>query len=300
MKKTIRKVVALTTGIAATLAFGTSVTAQMITVQSGDTLWELSQKYHVSVDEIKTANRLNSDMLYVGQTLHIPAKENTHTVQSGETLWIISQKYNITVTQLKAANNLTSNTIYAGQKLTIPSNGTTYTVQPGDSLWKISQKFGVSISAIQSQNNLSSHYIYPGQVLTIQKTAHPQAVQVNTANLADKMIATAKQYMGTPYVWGGTSPSGFDCSGFLHYVFLQNGVTIPRTVATIYEKGTHVESPSRGDLVFFETYKEGPSHAGIYLGNGQFIHASSSKGVTISSMDNPYWSPRYLGAKSYY
>lgn len=300
MKKLIRKAVTLTAGIAATLVFGSGVNAQTITVQPGDTLWKLSQKYRVSIEEIKTANGLNSNILYSGQRLNIPIQGAIHTVQSGETLWTISQQYNTTAAQIKKANNLTSTIIYAGQKLTIPSKSVTYTVQSGDTLWTISKKYGVSISAIQSQNRLSSHYIYPGQELTIPSGANTQAVQSSTVGLSDKMIATARQYMGTPYVWGGTSPSGFDCSGFLHYVFLQNGVTIPRTVETIYQKGKLVSSPSRGDLVFFETYKKGPSHAGIYLGNGQFIHASSSKGVTISSMDNPYWSPRYLGAKSYY
>jgi len=104
--------------------------------------------------------------------------------------------------------------------------------------------------------------------------------------------------MGTPYKWGGTTPSGFDCSGYLQYVYKESvGVDIPRTVEDIYKAGENVSEPQVGDLVFFETYKEGPSHAGIYLGDGKFINASSSKGVTISDKNSSYWKDRYIGAK---
>ncbi len=122
--------------------------------------------------------------------------------------------------------------------------------------------------------------------------------QVKSASTSNSsVVSIAKQYIGVPYVWAGTSPSGFDCSGFLQYVFNKSGDSIPRTVASIWNASDSVSSPSAGDIVFFETYKSGPSHAGIYIGNGQFIHCSSSYGVTISDMDNTYWAPRYLGAK---
>ncbi|MFB1049360.1 NlpC/P60 family protein [Paraliobacillus sp. JSM ZJ581] len=127
--------------------------------------------------------------------------------------------------------------------------------------------------------------------ITVAKDMTNQSVQTT------QLVQVAKQYVGVPYVWGGTSPSGFDCSGYINYVFKQMNVTIPRTVSDIWNMAQPTNSPSVGDFVFFETYKKGPSHMGIYLGNRQFIHASESKGVQISSVDNTYWKPRYLGSK---
>ncbi|MCT8137951.1 peptidoglycan-binding protein [Anaerobacillus sp. CMMVII] len=127
-------------------------------------------------------------------------------------------------------------------------------------------------------------------------TAEPAPTKKAPAS-SNNVIDYAKNFIGTPYVWGGTTPSGFDCSGFLMYVYKNQGVKIPRTVADIWSYGKSVDSLQVGDLVFFETYKKGPSHAGIYLGNQQFIHAGSSTGVTISDMNISYWKSRYLGAK---
>ncbi|AEV67123.1 C40 family peptidase [Acetivibrio clariflavus] len=116
----------------------------------------------------------------------------------------------------------------------------------------------------------------------------------------DLIVQKAKSYMEVPYVWGGTSPSGFDCSGFTHYVMLKNNITIPRTSSTQYNSGYWVSKSQlkKGDLVFFTTYKSGPSHVGIYIGNNQFIHASSGAGkVTISNLNSTYYAQRYIGAK---
>ncbi|UCZ52973.1 peptidoglycan-binding protein [Bacillus shivajii] len=116
----------------------------------------------------------------------------------------------------------------------------------------------------------------------------------NTLNV----IADAADLVGVPYLWGGTTQTGFDCSGFVQYVFKKNGVNLPRTVAEQWNATKSVSKPQVGDIVYFETYRPGPSHNGIYIGNNQFIHSGSSTGVTIASLNNSYWGPRYLGARS--
>lgn len=111
----------------------------------------------------------------------------------------------------------------------------------------------------------------------------------------------ALRYLGRPYQWSGIGQRGFDCSGLVFRVFGALGMVVPHSSFGQYQAGTAV--PARllgpGDLVFFHTYSSGPSHVGIYLGAGRFIHASVTRGVVVSSMDEPYYRSRYLGARRY-
>jgi len=126
-------------------------------------------------------------------------------------------------------------------------------------------------------------------------TAKPASQQTK----ASAIIATSKQYIGVKYVFGGTTPAGFDCSGFVQYVFAKNGITLPRVSRDQFKVGSSVSFSNLqpGDLVFFSLAKNGVvDHEGIYIGNGQFINAASSKGVTIYTL-GPYWKSAYVGAK---
>ena len=111
-----------------------------------------------------------------------------------------------------------------------------------------------------------------------------------------KIIGSAMILQGVPYVFGGTTPNGFDCSGFVQYVFRKAGFNLPRLADEQYNVTYKTPIPREGDLVFFSTYLPGVSHVGVYIGNDNFIHASCSKGITVSSLKDDYWSTRYVGA----
>lgn len=120
---------------------------------------------------------------------------------------------------------------------------------------------------------------------------------VKSKPAAQAVLHTAKSLVGTPYRYGGTGPKNFDCSGYVEYVFSRHGTQLPRTADRQFLAGQSVFFLQPADLVFFSTDEKGPSHCGIYIGNGQFIHASSSRGVMISRLDEKYWHSRYLGAR---
>ena len=128
------------------------------------------------------------------------------------------------------------------------------------------------------------------------------AVEVNRGfgRRGAQIVQMAQQYMGTPYAWGGSSPGGFDCSGFIYYIYSQFGISLPRMSDGQFEVGRAISGDNLlpGDLVFFTTYEPGASHVGIYLGGGRFIHASSAAGeVTITPLGKSYYQERYLGAR---
>jgi cell wall-associated NlpC family hydrolase len=123
-------------------------------------------------------------------------------------------------------------------------------------------------------------------------------VLARTQQLAERLTSSALHFLGVPYVFGGTTTAGFDCSGFVQHVFAMLGISVPRTADAQYAAAHRVVGGMKpGDLVFFQTYAPGPSHVGIYLGNGKFVSASS-RGVSISHLSDPYWASRFIGART--
>ncbi|MCR8850569.1 LysM peptidoglycan-binding domain-containing protein [Rossellomorea sp. SC111] len=261
------------------------------------------------------------------------AKE--YIVKSGDTLSAIAYKHSITLAELQKWNNINTHLIYPGQALVV-SEGThsgtqgssnsnkpapstpskqgsssTYTVKSGDTLSHISLRSDISVQDIKRLNNLSSDLIYVGQVLKVGKSQASKPAQPtenvtpneesNPSFNASTLLSHAKAQLGIPYVWGGSTTSGFDCSGFIYYAFNKSGVKVTRTSSEgYYNRSYYVNKPAIGDLVFFEnTYKKGISHLGIYVGDNKFIHAGDN-GVEITSLSNSYWKSKLDGFKRFY
>lgn len=166
------------------------------------------------------------------------------------------------------------------------------------------QSTGVTPSAAALNGTASSSTgTSSAAVVTTSSSSSASAVPSSATGSVTgaQILAEAQKYLGTPYVSGGASPSGFDCSGFVYYVLKQLGFSPYRTPASQYTQGTYVEKSDLqvGDIVFFaNTYTSGISHVGIYAGNGQFIHAPNSRStVSYSDLTSGYWAQHYYGAR---
>ncbi|HEX3014990.1 MAG TPA: NlpC/P60 family protein [Desulfobacteria bacterium] len=147
----------------------------------------------------------------------------------------------------------------------------------------------VAAAAIKSQS----------RAIKLKAGAKLQVASRSTGPAFDQgMLGYALGFKGTPYVFGGTTPQGFDCSGFTSYVFRKYGISLPRTSYAQFATGRRVARGNLvpGDLVFFTTYSAGASHVGIYIGGGQFVNAANG-GVKVSSLSDGYYAKRYLGAR---
>lgn len=177
-------------------------------VQKGDTLYSVAMANNTTVDELKKANNLTSNILSTGQLLKIPSAllpESTYIVKKGDSLYSIANKYNTTVDELKRINNLTSNILSIGQVLKLPSdkvsdvekeeNTINYTVQKGDSLYSIARKYSTTIDKIKDLNNLTTNLLSIGQVLLIPTDTNLETTY--TVQKGDSLYSIAKKYNTT-------------------------------------------------------------------------------------------------------
>ena len=190
---------------------------------------------------------------------------------------------------------LRSNANTSSSILATLSKGTAVTVLTQSGSW-----YAVSYNG--TNGYVAQQYVTLGTSLPAEDTgssaANDNVSSVPPSSSGSSAVSIAYQYLGVPYVYGGASPSGFDCSGFTMYVYNQLGISLPHGASDQYALSTHVTTAERapGDLVFFNTSGSGIGHVGIYLGGGQFIHASSSRGVIISSLYESYYARTYLFA----
>ena len=175
------------------------------TVKSGDSLWSISRKFGITVDELKSANNLSSNLLNVGQNLIIPGKEaqatgDEYVVKKGDTLYSIARKYNTSVDNLKSINNITTDSLAIGQTIKLPSTsstaGDTYIVKKGDSLYSIARTYNTSVDKLKEINNLTSNALAIGQVLKLPSSNASENV-VYTVKKGDNLYSIAREYETT-------------------------------------------------------------------------------------------------------
>ena len=271
-------------------------------VESSDTFDSIAQLYGVDVAVLKAIN--NVDSLVEGLTLSIPPSKKgwpLHQVRSGQTLWRIGKGYGIPVEQIRQANGMDDDRILPGNTLLLP--------RAKKPEWILPETLATPST--------------PGENLTLEKgkaSAPSSLTEWVEVRLSDnrrawvraeslvlgswqplgrqELVETARRFVGVPYRWGGTNPNGYDCSGFVQEVFRLAGHSVPRMADAQFESLNKVskEELSPGDLVFFNTDGSGVSHVGIFSGEGRFLHASSSRGVIESHLDEDYYAARFLGA----
>jgi LysM repeat protein len=270
-------------------------------VKSGDSLYKIAKSYGISIDVLKAANHLEKENLSLNQVLLVPAtgeKQTRETTQrtvkklSGETdsyvvrkrdnLNSISRKIGLSVEEIKRMNHLRSNDLTAGQKL-ILSTSKTVTEDPEEELGDLEEAPAI-ISGEGQEEKQGANESASG------KWKGPEE-----RNL---FIRVVKNFLGIPYRLGG-STSRIDCSALSQKIYEIFNIQLPRTTWEQFRIGKRIKKNEleEGDLVFFKipTRRASNTHVGIYIGNNEFVHASSrNKEVRVDNLDAPYFSKRFV------
>ena len=281
------------------------------TVKPGDTLYEISKSFGVSIGALKKANHLEADTIKPKQVLLIPIQEER---QTGEK----SKRSSVQKTKKPSAEMVKKPSV----------ERECYVVQKGDSLYSISKKVGLSIEEIKKMNGLQSTALKIGQKLLLRKQRMEMDEEVEELGDAEEVtevtqaegergeevasnslgkwsnteernlfVRVVKNFLGVPYRLGGSTLKGIDCSAFVKKIYEIFNVQLPRTAWEQFLFGRKVEKNQleEGDLVFFKTRRANNGHVGIYIGDNQFIHASSrNKEVKVDNLDTPYFHQRFL------
>ena len=275
-----------------------NISTKDYTVQSNDSWWLIARKNNMLTDEVLAGNpgSTKDTKLKPGQIIKI--------VDSAPFLTVVSQgTYSGSETiPFDVVTKNDSSLGYGQSKVITPGNN-------GSKLVKYSyvQKNGIDVTKKVLEEKVVQA---PVDRVIAKGTSLPSngpmtvafAVSRGNSDGASNIVERALSLQGTRYVFGGTSRSGFDCSGFTKYVYAGMGISLPRTSYEQFADGTPVSQNDirPGDLVFFSTYSSGASHVGIYIGGGRFVEASNpNSGVRVSSLSDSFYSSRYVGARRY-
>jgi cell wall-associated NlpC family hydrolase len=284
-------------------------------VQPGDTLAGIADTFGVDVDTILSSNGIDDpNTIKPGSDLRIlPVKGIEYTVQASETLADVAWKYQVDLGLLLDYNDLNDpDVIRVGAKLVVPGGKMRLDAAPAPAAVAeapAAPRTAPAAAAPAAVVQAPAPAPKPAAAAAPKpaaapapapKPAAPAAPVLSTGGGGGTIVANAMKYVGYRYVFGGTSPAGFDCSGFVYYIHNRSGAPVGRGMWQQYNGGAHIPMSALqpGDTVFFaNTYMPGLSHDGIYIGGGQFVHASDERtGVTISSMYTSYWQGHYVGA----
>lgn len=220
------------------------------------------------------------------------ASANTlYEVKKGDTLSKIAKLNKVTINDLRSWNKLTKDSVYIKQKLVVKKPAIA-TKTPAK---VVTTKPVVVTNTSKQETVVTPVQVKDAQLITAPFQEQEKSLSAKGQAMYPLIVDFAKRLEGIPYVYGGYTMSGFDCSGFIYFLHTQAGLDITRQSSESYFAQTSVVSiPLVGDLVFFQnTYKQGISHMGIYIGDNKFIHAGS-KGVEVTSLDSFYWKEHFV------
>ena len=292
-------------------SYGAVPSTRTYEVQKGDTLAGIADTFGVDVQTILSSNGIDdADTIRPGSELRIlPVKGLEYSVEPRETLADIAYRYQVDLGLLLDYNDLNDpDVIRVGTKLVVPGGKLRPDLIPApapvvEAPAPRAQAASTGAAVVQVPAAAPKPAPAPKPAAPAPAPApapQPAAPVLSVGGGGDTVVANAMKYLGYRYVFGGTSPAGFDCSGFVYYIHNRSGAPVGRGMWQQYNGGAHIPMSQLqpGDTVFFaNTYMPGLSHDGIYIGNGQMIHASDERtGVTISSIYTSYWQAHYVGA----
>jgi cell wall-associated NlpC family hydrolase len=279
-------------------------------VRKSESLHTIARKYHVSVEELKSVNNLSGTHVQKGAKVIIPShpetqikkqkiaeKPNNYKVVRGDTLPGIAKKTGIKMSDIRRLNGLKGNKIKAGQMLALAD--TAIAGEEAPRTVTTANRLQLVNRDLLNEQEFSNTLAELTDIDSDRPVDLAKSLEENSAS-ANKIKKSAYSFLGARYRFGGNSRTALDCSSFTQQVFREQKVSLPRTAREQFYVGNEVMRGDlqKGDLVFFQTYARFPSHVGIYLGNRKMIHASSrDRRVVISTMDTPYYTSRFLGAR---